>query len=75
MRSKADIDCSFLINRRLFVPIEIWPDIGTARAAHRAREPFRKIGQPHIVRPLVGIDLDPVRALVVRAIDQQAAHA
>jgi hypothetical protein len=31
------------------------------------------VGQPHVVRPLVGAQGDPVRALVVGAIDQQAA--
>ena len=55
--------------------IEIRPDVGTALAAGGAGEPIFAIGRPNIVRPLIGADPDPVRALVVGAVDQQAAHA
>ncbi len=54
-----------LITRRLLVPIEIRPDIGTALAACLAGELLFEIGQPHIIRPLIGADPDPVRTLVV----------
>jgi hypothetical protein len=64
-----------IIYRLLQVPIEIRSDVGSARAAGGAGEPAFEIGQPHIVGPLVGADPDPVRALVVGAIDQQAANA
>ena len=62
-------------DRLLQVPMEIRPDIGTALATGSTYEPALKIGQPYIVRPLISADPDPVRALVVGAIDQQTANA
>ena len=41
----------------------------------RAGELVFQIGQPDVVRPLVGVHPYPVRALVISAIDQHAAHA
>jgi hypothetical protein len=32
------------------------------------------IGQAHAIRPLVGADLRPMAALVIRAVDQKAAN-
>src|ERR1700751_5409 len=58
-------------NRRL----EIRPHVRAALAAPRARELPFNVGQPNVIRPLVGIDRHGVRALVITAIDADPAHA
>ena len=57
------------------VPVKIWPDVGSALAAFLADEPFFDVGEPDIVRPRIGADRDVVAALVIAAIDQDAANA
>jgi hypothetical protein len=46
-----------------------------ALAAHRASELVFEIGQPDIAILLIGAYPDPVRAVIIAAVDQQAAHA
>jgi hypothetical protein len=53
----------------------IRPDLGAFPAACLADEPSPKIRQPDIVGPAVGADRDRATALVIRATDQDAAHA
>jgi hypothetical protein len=55
--------------------MEVRADIRTLSAAGLASEPGLQIGQPYIVGPLVGADLDRVAAPIVGAIDQQPANA
>jgi len=55
--------------------MKIWPDVGSALAAFLADEPIFYVGEPDIVRPLVGADRGRVATLVIAAIDQDAAHA
>jgi hypothetical protein len=55
--------------------LPIGPDIGAAAAARRAGEATLEIGEPDIVRPFVGADRRDVAALLVGAVDQDAAHA
>ena len=53
-------------------------DHGASLAAHCANEPGFEVGYPQIIGPLVGFggrDLDKVVALVVAAVDEQAAVA
>jgi len=66
-----------LINpsRADFVPVEIRPDVSAAIAAGGARETISKIRQPHVVRPLIGADPDPVRALIVGAKSGRRANS
>jgi hypothetical protein len=51
------------------------PHVGAMLAASRADETRLDIGQPHVVRPPIAAHGDQVAALLVRAIDQRAAHA
>jgi hypothetical protein len=60
---------------RLLVPIKVRPDISPSLAAGTADEPRFQIGKPDVVRPPIRADRNRVAALVVRAIDQDAAHA
>jgi len=55
--------------------MKIWPDVCSALAAFLADEPVFDVGEPDIVRPLIGADRDVVAALVIAAIDQNAANA
>jgi hypothetical protein len=56
------------------LPIEISPDFGALKAASRTAEQRLEIGEPNIIRPLIGADRHVVAALIIRAIDQQAAN-
>jgi hypothetical protein len=56
-------------------PAAASPDFRTALAAHRAHKPILDVGQPHMVRPAVGGQLEGMRALVVSAIDLDVAQA
>jgi hypothetical protein len=56
-------------------PIKQRPDIGPSLAAGCADEPSLQIGEPDVIRPWVGADREGLAALVIRAIDQDAAHA
>ena len=60
---------------RLDVPVEVGPDVGAAAAASPADEPLLEIGQPNIVRPSITGNRGGVAAMVVGAIDQNAADA
>jgi hypothetical protein len=51
------------------------PDIRAAFPAGTADEPDFQIGQPGIIGPLVSADRRRVAALVIRAINQETAHA
>ena len=51
------------------------PDVGASLAAGLANEPCFKIGEPDVIGPLVCADRDRVAAMMVRAIDQDSAHA
>jgi hypothetical protein len=55
--------------------VKIWPDVGSTLAAFLADEPIFDVGEPDIVRPLIGADRDVVAALVIRAINQDTADA
>jgi hypothetical protein len=55
--------------------MKVGPEIGWPGAASLTDEQGFKIGQPDIVGPSVSTDPSPMVALVVRAIDQQAANA
>jgi hypothetical protein len=67
-------------NRRtsgLFFPIKIRPDIGTALAARLADKLRFDIGQADMIGPLLAstsAEPGPMAALIVRAIDQDAAN-
>ena len=47
--------------------MKVGPHVGTELAAGSADEPRFKVGRPDVFRPLIGADLDPMRALVVGA--------
>jgi hypothetical protein len=57
------------------IPIEIRADIRAFQTASLAGESRLDIGQPNVLRPAVAADRDRMAALVVLAIDQQAANA
>ena len=59
----------------ILVPIKIRPDVDTALAASRADETRLKVGQPDVIRPGIGAGRDVMRAVIVAAIDQDAANA
>lgn len=61
-------------DRRL-VPVKVRPDIGGSLAADLAHAPRFEIGEPDMIRPLVRADRNRAAAVIVRAIDQDAAHA
>jgi hypothetical protein len=60
---------------RILVPVKIRPDVGSSLAAGFANEPPFQIGEPDVIRPLVCADGPGVTALIIRAIDQDSAHA
>ena len=55
--------------------MKVRPNIGTPLAAGFANEPWFEIGEPDVIRSSVRADRDCMAALVIRAIDQQAANA
>jgi len=56
--------------------MEIRPHVCTALAACLTDEPIFDVGEPDIVRPLVGADdRDRVAALVIQAINRDTANA
>jgi len=55
--------------------VKVWPDVRAAPAARLAGEPGLNVGKSDIIRPSVAADRRPMAALVIRAIDQQAANA
>jgi hypothetical protein len=57
------------------VPSEVRPHVGAALAADLADETMLYVGQAKVIRPVVATDGDGVATAVVRAIDQDAAHA
>jgi hypothetical protein len=59
----------------LFFPMEIRAYISAATAASLTGKPRLQIGQPDVIRPPVAADRRPMRAVIVRAVDQQAANA
>src|ERR1700730_2194497 len=56
-------------------PVEIRTDVGPLLAACLPGEQRFDIGQPKIIAPAIGADLDGVRAPIVGAIDQETANA
>jgi hypothetical protein len=72
-KNEARLDRAMKLPRRRRRPNA--PHIGAALATGRAGKAAFQVGQPHIVRPRVGIDGHRMAALVVGAIDQQTAHA
>jgi len=55
--------------------MKVRPDVSASLAAAFANEPGLEIGEPDVIRPLVCAERNRVAALVIRAIDQDAAHA
>jgi hypothetical protein len=55
--------------------MKVRPDVGASLAAAYANKPRFQIGKPDVIGPLVCADRDRVAALVIRAIDKDAAHA
>jgi hypothetical protein len=60
---------------RFLYPSEIRADISTPLAACLAGEPRFNIGKPNVIRPSIGADRYRATLLVIRTIDQDAAHA
>jgi hypothetical protein len=54
---------------------EIRPNLCPALATGGADEAILDVGEAHVVSPAVGIHRHAVAALVVGAVDQNAAHA
>jgi hypothetical protein len=59
--------------RLLLRPIEIGPEIGALDPARLTNEQRLEIGQA--IRPAIADDRNPMAALVVGAVDQQATNA
>jgi hypothetical protein len=57
------------------IPVEVRPDVSPSLAAGLADEPRLEIGQPDVIRPSISADRDRMTALVIRAVDQDSAHA
>ncbi len=57
------------------VPIKVRPDIGAPLAACLTDEQRFKIGQPNMVRPSIRAEAYRVSALIVGAVNQEAANA
>jgi len=55
--------------------MKVRPDIGASLTAGSANEPCFEIRKPDVIRPLLGADRDRMAAMIVRAIDQETAHA
>jgi len=60
---------------RFLLLAEIRAHVGAAVAAGLARNSRFQIGEPNVIRPLVGADRCRMTVPIVRAIDQQAANA
>ena len=54
--------------------MKIRPHVRAALAARLANEPIFDVGEPDIVGPLIGAGRDVMRAVIVAAIDQDAAN-
>ena len=54
--------------------LPIRPHIRAAPAASLAGKPRLQIGQAHLIRPSVAADRCPVAAVIIGAVDQEAAH-
>jgi hypothetical protein len=54
--------------------IKVRPDIRAAAPASLAGESGLQIRQPNLIRPTASVDLDPVYALVVGAVNEKAAN-
>jgi hypothetical protein len=61
--------------RRVLCVIETRPDIRANLATNGADEQRLEIGQPDIIGPSFGADRRRVAAMIMRAGDQQPAHA
>ena len=59
----------------LFFPMEVRPDVSASLPAYLAGEPGLYVRQPDVIGPSVAADRRPVRAVIIRAIDQQPANA
>ena len=59
----------------LSLPMEIRADISALPTAGLAGEAWLYVGQPNVIRPPFAADRGPMAALIIRAIDQQAANA
>jgi hypothetical protein len=57
------------------LPMKVRPNVGASLAAGLAYEPRLEIEKPDVIGPLVRADRDRMAAMIVRAIDQHAAHA
>jgi hypothetical protein len=57
------------------LPMKIRTDISASLATGLAREARLDVAQPNVIRPSVRADRGPMAALIIGAIDQQAAHA
>src|SRR5258706_10992117 len=62
-------------SRIFFNRMPIRPDISASPAARLADELRLQIGQPDVIGPSVAADRRPMAAVIVGAIDQQAANA
>jgi hypothetical protein len=60
---------------RFLHPSEIRAHVGAPLAARLAGEPPFDVGKPNVIRPSVGVDCRRVAAVIIRAIDQDAAYA
>src|SRR3954470_2587122 len=60
---------------RLAFPMEVRAEVSALGAASLAGEPLLDIGQPDIIRPLIGADRCPLTTVIVGAIDQHPARA
>jgi len=59
----------------IYFPMEVGTDISAFPAAGLAGELGLQIGQADVVGPSVAADRNPVRAVIIRAIDQEPANA
>jgi hypothetical protein len=59
----------------LLLPMEIRADVSTSLAADLASEVRLDVRWANVIRPSVAADRCPMAALVVGAIDQEAANA
>jgi hypothetical protein len=55
--------------------MKVRPDVGALPAAGLTSEQGFDIGQPDIIGPSIGADRGRMAAMIVRAIDQETAHA
>jgi hypothetical protein len=59
----------------LFFPVKIRAHVGASLTAGLADEPRFQIREPEMIRPLVRANRNRVAAMIVRAINQEAADA